>query len=108
MKRSTVITTTVVHCKVEPRYDVYIGRPSKWGNPIPIVGSKNGLGRRISLKQHKRYLRKQPHLLDAIESELKGRMLGCYCKPKACHGDLLALLANTPREDWDVLIWEAE
>lgn len=25
----------VVHCKRE-RYDVYIGRPSKWGNPFPV------------------------------------------------------------------------
>lgn len=25
----------VVHCKKEP-YDVYIGRPSKWGNPFVI------------------------------------------------------------------------
>lgn len=27
----------VVHCKKE-KYDVYIGRPSKWGNPF-IVGA---------------------------------------------------------------------
>ena len=27
--------TRVVNCKKEP-YDVYIGRPSKWGNPFKI------------------------------------------------------------------------
>ena len=27
---------TVVHCKKEP-YDVYIGRPSKWGNPFTHI-----------------------------------------------------------------------
>ncbi|MDQ5843653.1 MAG: DUF4326 domain-containing protein [Thermoproteota archaeon] len=31
----TVSNTRVVHCKVEP-FDVYIGRPSKWGNPFKI------------------------------------------------------------------------
>ncbi len=27
------MTPRVVHCKREP-YDVYVGRPSKWGNPF--------------------------------------------------------------------------
>jgi hypothetical protein len=31
--------TKVVHCKKE-KYDIYIGRPSKWGNPFVI--SKDG------------------------------------------------------------------
>jgi hypothetical protein len=26
--------------------------------------------------------------------ELKGRVLGCWCAPLACHGDVLAQLAN--------------
>ncbi len=28
-------TTRVLYCKKEP-YDVYVGRPSKWGNPFVI------------------------------------------------------------------------
>ena len=28
-----VVSCSVVHCKKSP-YDVYIGRPSKWGNPF--------------------------------------------------------------------------
>jgi len=27
------VMCSVVHCKKEP-YDIYIGRPSKWGNPF--------------------------------------------------------------------------
>ena len=26
--------------------------------------------------------------------ELKGKVLGCWCAPQACHGDTLAELAN--------------
>jgi hypothetical protein len=26
--------------------------------------------------------------------ELKGKTLGCWCKPKTCHGDILVKLAN--------------
>ena len=26
--------------------------------------------------------------------ELKGKVLGCFCKPKACHGDVLVELVN--------------
>ena len=32
---SNTASTRVVHCK-RARYDVYIGRPSKWGNPYVI------------------------------------------------------------------------
>jgi hypothetical protein len=27
-------------------------------------------------------------------SELKGKILGCWCKPKPCHGDILVELAD--------------
>jgi len=26
--------------------------------------------------------------------ELRGKVLGCWCAPKACHGDVLVSLAN--------------
>jgi hypothetical protein len=26
--------------------------------------------------------------------ELKGKILGCWCSPKSCHGDVLSELAN--------------
>ena len=34
----------------------------------------------------------QPELLAALP-ELAGKTLGCWCAPKACHGDVLARLA---------------
>ena len=36
---------------------------------------------------------KQQHLIESLP-ELKDKVLGCYCKPKRCHGDFLAKLAN--------------
>jgi len=79
----------VVHCKRAP-YDVYIGRPSKWGNPF-VVG-KDGTRKEVIIKYLK-WLKNQPELIAALP-ELKGKVLGCWCAPKECHGDMLARLAN--------------
>lgn len=77
----------VVHCKKEP-YDIYIGRPSKWGNPYSI--GKDGT-RRDVIKKYKNYILQNRDLLNSLP-ELKGKVLGCWCKPKACHGDVLVEL----------------
>lgn len=80
--------TRVVHCKCEP-FDVYIGRPSKWGNPFPI-----GLGTRAQVvTAYREWIVKQPHLMADLQ-ELKGKTLGCWCHPKLCHGDVLVELAE--------------
>ena len=36
---------------------------------------------------------KQPQLLKDLH-ELRGKTLGCFCKPKRCHGDVLVELVN--------------
>lgn len=79
----------VVHCKKEP-YDIYIGRPSKWGNPYEI--GKDG-SRSEVISKYESYLRNSPELLQDIKS-LKGLRLGCWCSPSPCHGDILVRLAN--------------
>ena len=35
-----------------------------------------------------------PPSRDEIVRELRGRVLGCWCAPKPCHGDVLAAIAN--------------
>lgn len=82
--------TTVVHCKKNP-YDVYIGRGSKWGNPF-ILG-KDG-DRQTVINKYEKYLNDNPSLLLALP-ELQGKILGCWCKPLACHGDILAKYADS-------------
>jgi len=29
-----------------------------------------------------------------VKANLRGKILGCYCAPLACHGDILARIAN--------------
>lgn len=90
--------TSVVHCNRQP-FDVYVGRPSKWGNPFShkkgtkaefIVGSREeaiAAFRAWITEDEGQYLLVDLH-------ELKGKVLGCWCKPLACHGDVLAELAE--------------
>lgn len=80
---------TVVHCRRQP-YDVYIGRPSKWGNPFAI--GRDGTREQVIAK-YEEWIRSQPHLMSALP-ELKGKVLGCWCAPQACHGDVLVRLAK--------------
>jgi hypothetical protein len=88
--------TTVVHCRKEP-YDVYIGRPGKWGNPFShlpnTLAQFRVTTRDESITRFKAWILASPNLLKDIK-ELKGKVLGCWCKPKSCHGDVLAELAN--------------
>lgn len=79
--------TKVVHCKKES-YDIYIGRPSQFGNPF-VIG-KDGTREEVIAK-YEEWIRENPQLL-AMLKDLKGKVLGCWCKPKACHGDVLVKL----------------
>jgi hypothetical protein len=74
----------VVNLRKEP-YDVYIGRGSIYGNPF-IIG-KDG-NREDVIRKYVEWMVNQQALLAALP-ELKGKVLGCYCKPAACHGDVL-------------------
>ena len=79
---------TLVVNKYKEDFDVYIGRPSKWGNPyeIGIDGTRAQV-----IEKYRRYVLRHPKLLASVR-ELKGKRLGCFCKPKACHGDVLVEL----------------
>lgn len=82
----------VVHCKKD-KYDVYIGRPSKFGNPFEI--GKDGTRKEV-IQKYKAWLLKNPELIKQIKAELKGKVLGCWCSPDECHGDILAEISNDP------------
>ena len=69
---------------------VYIGRPSKWGNPFAI--GRDGTRAEVIAK-HRAWLCDQPALLAALP-ELRGRDLICFCAPAGCHGDTLMEMAN--------------
>jgi Domain of unknown function (DUF4326) len=89
--------TTVVNLRREP-YDVYIGRGSIWGNPFTDKPSAFSdviyvASRDEAINRYRDYLISSPELLRQLPL-LKGRRLGCYCKPLDCHGDVLAELAD--------------
>lgn len=69
-------------------YDLYIGRPSKWGNPFRIGPDGN---RRQVLEKYEAYVESSPELLAALP-ELAGLRLACFCDPRPCHGHVLVKL----------------
>jgi len=78
-----------------PRDAVYIGRPSKWGNPYEI--GKDGT-REDVIKKYIGYMESRPDLVEASRKELKGKDLVCWCSPTACHGDILLNIANSEED----------
>ena len=87
----------VVHCKKQ-KYDIYIGRPSKWGNPFEV--GKDGTREEVC-KKYREWITKGAgrHLLNDLH-ELNGKVLGCWCYPKQCHGDILHELATTHNSEY--------
>lgn len=81
----------VVHCKKEP-FDIYIGRPSVWGNPF-VIGRDGS--RAEVLEKYRSWISKQSELQERAKRELRDKTLGCWCSPKTCHGDILAEIANS-------------
>lgn len=79
--------TKVVNIHYDKIYDVYIGRPSIWGNPYKI--GINGTREEV-LKKYREYILGSSKRF--LLPDLKGKVLGCFCKPLACHGDVLIKL----------------
>jgi len=89
----------VVNIDIEPAPEgsVYIGRPSKWGNPFKV--GKDGTLDNVIIK-YIDYMKNNHQLIADAKQELKGKDLACYCKPGLCHGDLLLILSND--ESFDI------
>lgn len=77
-------TPRIVHCKKSP-YDIYIGRPSRWGNPYKIGPDGD---RDTVIEKYKQHVRSSRILMRHLP-ELVGKTLGCWCYPKRCHGEAL-------------------
>lgn len=74
-----------------PDTAVYIGRPSKYGNPF-IIGRDGD--RDTVIAKYEAWIATQPALLAVIKRELRGKDLVCWCAPHACHGEVLLQIAN--------------
>jgi hypothetical protein len=87
----------IVHCKRDP-YDVYVGRPSIYGNSF---SHKDGTAAKYkvatveeAITRYEAWLLAQPGLVALVKRELRGKTLGCWCAPKLCHASVLARIAN--------------
>lgn len=78
-------------------YDVYIGRGSEWGNPFKLDDFKE---RSEVIEKYEIYIREKLENSPELRGELKymkDKTLGCFCKPLACHGDILVQIRNPRR-----------
>ena len=88
----------VVNCKKES-CDVYIGRGKncKWGNPFSekynTLAKFHVATREEAIEKYAEWIVQQPELMKALP-ELIDKTLGCWCKPKSCHGDVLVKLVK--------------
>lgn len=86
--------TKVININQEKESFTYIGRAGKtldgyFGNPFPMRSKEN---RAEVLKQYKAYLWHRVNTDKEFRTRLwalKGHTLGCFCKPHACHGDII-------------------
>ena len=89
--------TRVINIRSGDPYDLYIGRRnpwkkligSKWANPFKV--GDDGLTREEAIARYREHVLSRPDLVAALP-ELRGKVLACWCKPEACHGDVLVEL----------------
>ena len=84
---------------------IYIGRnmsfyvegtnESKWHNPFPVKKGNKKYKTNVkrysldeSLKMYREYVESNDDLMNSLQ-ELDDKILGCWCKPSRCHGDIL-------------------
>lgn len=97
--RSKVKTECRVVNRHNEEFDIYIGRGSKWGNPY-VEGTDGS--RKTVIQKYQLWIMRQPELLAALP-ELKGKVLGCSCAPKPCHGDVLVEMVRLLPEKKDTM-----
>lgn len=99
---------SVVHCKRGKPFDLYVGRPSKWGNPW---SHKFGTGAQFIVKNVEEAVRcfedwlEGKRFTDTLQTErqaimdsypeIVGLVLACWCEDdKPCHAKVLVRLAQ--------------
>jgi hypothetical protein len=80
----------------KPEGVVFVGRPSRWGNPF-VIGRDGD--RAAVVEKHRAWLldpqRKMGPTIAEIRRDLRGRDLACWCAPdQPCHAELLLEIAN--------------
>ena len=95
--------TRLVNVKTDD-YDVYIGRPSIWGNPFTHIKNRTTRAkftvnsRNEAIAKYREYILNNPELLSKLP-ELEGKRLACWCGDKKCHGEILIELINRRKHE---------
>jgi hypothetical protein len=89
-----------------------------WGNRFThrpeLAGGAHGLilveSRSTAVRAYDSWLHNpdQAELLRLARETLQGKVLGCWCKPRACHGDVLARVANEAAAEAPVVFVQEE
>ena len=75
-----------------PANTVYVGRPTKWGNPFRV--GRDGDAQEC-VEKYREWLQGQTELVDQARQELAGKHLACWCPlDHPCHADVLLEIAN--------------
>ncbi len=105
IRKINILITRVVNIKKDsvykdltstPTYE-YIGRGSYWGNPYSMHDEGDSREEVIRKYEYDFKYDKFPNKEKSEIFKLAGKRLGCFCKPEACHGDILANYLNS----WD-------
>lgn len=83
------MSNTVAVNKRTESYDVYIGRGTIFGNPFEIGVDGDRAQVLVRYKKWFEFLLRDERFVKELVA-LKGKRLGCFCKPLTCHGDVIA------------------
>lgn len=88
------MTSTTVVNRTKEDYDVYIGRGSDFGNPYRI--GPDGTREEVIVKYRDYFYQRivYDEMFKKAVLNLRGKRLGCFCKPKDCHGDIIVEYLN--------------
>lgn len=86
------VSTELVNVAEHGREGVtMIDRSTRFGNPFKMAKDGGEHTRESSIEAYREWFRDQledDEFRAAVE-DLRGKTLGCWCKPKACHGDVI-------------------
>ncbi|SRR5216684_590748 len=98
-KKPSQPETKIVNILHTKDYHVYIGRvgfgmDGTFGNPFKLWkdGDRDQILQKFRTYFFKR-LNNDPQYLAQVQT-LKGKILGCFCSPRPCHGDVIVEYLN--------------
>ena len=93
-RKTTVISLHRKRGQPRPCYDFLIDRTTLYGNPF-LIGRDGDREQVIAKYKEYFYRRLTDPIFRSKVLELKGKVLGCWCKPLTCHGDVIVEYLNT-------------